>query len=98
MQNMCIKDIKKCNCLNINYLDKELYITYVSERFNITGDLLHTLHLSTREQLKSYISHYHKFNIDDLDTKITYSSNSFLLQQCINNEIDEMDDYEPHDF
>ena len=97
MQNMCIKDIKKCNCLNINYLDKELYITYVSERFNITGDLLHTLYLSTREQLKSYISHYHKFNIDDLDTKKIFMTN-LLHQQCINNEIDEMDDYEPHDF
>jgi len=63
----CIMEKDICNCLSIDYLNKKKYIDYVSKSFNITGSLLHTLHLSTREQLRSYIRHYHKFDIDDLD-------------------------------
>ena len=63
----CIKNNKNCNCLSIDYFNKKKYIDYVSKTFNITGALLHTLHLSTREQLRSYIAENHKFNINDLD-------------------------------
>jgi len=63
----CMKNRENCNCKTIDYFNKQKYIDYVSKKFNITDSLLHTLHLSTREQLKSYISENHKFNINDLD-------------------------------
>ena len=63
----CIMNKENCNCLSIDYLNKQKYIDYISKKFNITGALLHTLHLSTREQLRSYIRHNHKYDINDLD-------------------------------
>ena len=62
----CIKNNQKCNCLIIDYENKQKYIDYVGTKFNIHIDLLHTLHLSTKEQLRSYISHYHKYDINKI--------------------------------
>ena len=66
-ENLCILDKKNCNCEKITYPNKQKYIDFVGEKFNIHKSILHTLHLSTKEQLKSYINHYYNFNIYDLD-------------------------------
>ena len=57
----------KCNCLSIDYTNREKYIDYVSNKYDITDKLLHTLYLSDREQLRSFIKHYYNFDINDLD-------------------------------
>ena len=57
----------KCNCLSINYTNREKYIDYVSNEYDITDKLLHILYLSDREQLRSFIKHYYNFDINDLD-------------------------------
>lgn len=57
----------KCNCLSINYKNKQKYIDYVSNKFNIKDKLLHTLYLSNKKQLKSFIKENYNFDINDLD-------------------------------
>ena len=61
-----IKDCK-CNCLIIDYPNRKKYIDYVSNKYNINGGLLHTLYLSNRKQLRSFIKHYYNFDINELD-------------------------------
>lgn len=57
----------KCNCLSINYPNRQKYLNYVSNEYNITDKLLHTLYLSDKEQLRSFIKEYYNFDIKDLD-------------------------------
>jgi len=61
------KPTNNCNCLRIDYPNKEKYIDYISDKFDIKDMLLHTLHLSSREQLRGYIKHNYNFDINDLD-------------------------------
>lgn len=65
--NECLKTENcKCNCLVINYPNRNKYIDYVSTKYNIKGQLLHTLYLSNRQQLRSFIRHYYNFDINTL--------------------------------
>ena len=59
--------IYNCNCLNIDYPNRKKYIDYVSIKYNITDKLLHTLYLSNRKQLRSFIRHNYNFDINELD-------------------------------
>ena len=66
--NKCLEiENCKCNCLTIDYSNRKKYIDYVSNKYNITGGLLHTLYLSNRKQLRSFIKHYYNFDINELD-------------------------------
>ena len=56
----------KCNCLSIDYPNRQKYIDYVSNKYNITDKLLHTLYLSNRDELRSFIKHNYNFDINDL--------------------------------
>ncbi len=57
----------KCNCLLIDFPNRKKYIDYVSNKFDIKNELLHTLYLSNKHQLRSFIKHYYKFDINMLD-------------------------------
>ena len=57
----------KCNCLSIDYTNREKYLDYVSNKYDITDKLLHTLYLSDKKQLKDYIMDKYNFDINDLD-------------------------------
>jgi len=66
--DICLKiENCKCNCLNIDYPNRKKYIDYVSNKYNIYDNLLHTLYLSNRIQLRSFIRHNYNFDINDLD-------------------------------
>lgn len=66
--DICLKSENcKCNCLTIDYPNRKKYIDYVSKKYNIYDKLLHTLYLSNRSQLRSFIKHYYNFDINDLD-------------------------------
>ena len=56
-----------CNCLFIDFENRLKYLNYIKKKYNITDRLLHTLYLSNRNELRSYMKHYHNFDINDLD-------------------------------
>tara|TARA_R100001509_G_scaffold162981_2_gene136079 strand:+ start:2399 stop:2632 length:234 start_codon:yes stop_codon:yes gene_type:complete len=60
----CIKEKNNCNCLSINYEDKKRYIDFCVDKFNISEEIEHTLYLSTKKQLRSFIKHYYNFDIN----------------------------------
>tara|TARA_R110002073_G_scaffold325633_1_gene504848 strand:- start:316 stop:525 length:210 start_codon:yes stop_codon:yes gene_type:complete len=61
------KSNSKCNCLSIDYTNRQKYLDYVSNEYNITGKLLHTLYLSDRDELRSFIKENYNFDINNLD-------------------------------
>ena len=56
-----------CNCLIIDFENRLKYLNYIKKKYNISDNLLHTLYLSNRNQLRSFMRHYHNFDINDLD-------------------------------
>ncbi len=56
-----------CSCLTIDFKNRLKYLNYIKKKYDIYDKLLHTLYISNRNQLRSYMKHYHNFNIDDLD-------------------------------
>jgi len=56
-----------CNCLIIDFENRLKYLNYIKKKYNITDRLLHTLYLSNRNELRSYMKHYYNFDINDLD-------------------------------
>lgn len=64
----CLKEENsKCNCLSIDYPNRKKYLNYVSNKYSINDKLLHTLYLSDKKQLRSFIKHYYNFDINNLD-------------------------------
>jgi len=60
-------NVYNCNCLIINFENRLKYLNYIKKKYNITDRLLHTLYLSNRNQLRSYMKHNYNFDINDLD-------------------------------
>jgi len=56
-----------CSCLTIDFKNRLKYLNYIKKKYDICDRLLHTLYISNRNELRSYMKHYHNFNIDDLD-------------------------------
>ena len=61
---------KNCKCLLIDYENKKQYIDFCVDKFNISDTLEHTLHLSTKEQLKGFIKHYYNFDIENIESSL----------------------------
>ena len=60
-------NVYNCNCLIIDFENRLKYLNYIKKKYNITDRLLHTLYLSNRNELRSYMKHYYNFDINDLD-------------------------------
>jgi len=60
-------EVYTCNCLIIDFENRLKYLNYIKKKYNITDRLLHTLYLSNRNELRSYMKHYYNFDINDLD-------------------------------
>ena len=60
-------NIYKCNCLIIDFENRIKYLNYIKKNYDIYDKLLHTLFLSNRNELRSYMKHNYNFDINDLD-------------------------------
>ena len=60
-------NVYNCNCLIIDFENRLKNFNYIKKKYNITDRLLHTLYLSNRNQLRSYMKHNYNFDINDLD-------------------------------
>jgi len=60
-------EIYTCSCFTNDFKNRLKYLNYIKKKYDIYDKLLHTLYISNRNELRSYMKHYHNFNIDDLD-------------------------------